>query len=194
MSPQLTYQSSSFIDEHQNMNLLSMSAKRSDQFVRRFDESLCKEAILKILTTPEYKTSDLPILTGTSLLKEPGTLPQVVLKRKYGAVDKFISLQSWEGVVIKVEKKSFYARLFDLTRKGNEEEVELPLDEVSPGDRDLVSLGSAFYWSIGHLESKTGQISRKSMIRFKRLGKWLKTEKETAKIEAKKIREIIGWK
>lgn len=194
MSPQLTYQSSSFIDEYQNMNLLSMSAKRSGQFVRRFDEGLRKETILRILTTPEYKTSDLPILTGTSPLKEPGIPLEVLLKRDYGAEDKFVSLQSWEGIVIKIGKKSFHARLFDLTRRGYEEEVELPLDEVSSGDRDLVSPGSAFYWSIGYLESKTGQRRRESITRFKRLGRWLKTEKETAKIEAKKIREIIGWK
>ena len=81
-----------------------------------------------------------------------------------------------------------------MTNKWNEEAVELPLDEISHGDKELVKVGAAFYWSIGYADSKTGQRRRESITRFRRLPETVKREIEAAKKEAKRVRNAIGWR
>jgi hypothetical protein len=106
----------------------------------------------------------------------------------------FISLQKWEGVVLEVLSDSFLARLVDLTRTGPDEEAEFPLDEVSEEDRPLIRPGAIFYWNIGYHNSYSGQRTRTSIIRFRRLPAWTREEIEAAKREAERLGESIGWK
>jgi hypothetical protein len=106
----------------------------------------------------------------------------------------FVSLQKWEGVVLEVLSDSFLTRLVDLTRTGPDEEAEFPLDEVSEEDRPLIRPGAIFYWNIGYHNSYSGQRTRTSIIRFRRLPAWTREEIEAAKREAERLGKSIGWK
>jgi hypothetical protein len=83
-----------------------------------------------------------------------------------------------------VEADSFVARLVDKTDGNPEEEAEIPLAEIMPGDRELVKPGAVFYWVIGYRREDHGQRSRSSTIRFQRLPSWSPAEVERAKIAA----------
>ena len=106
----------------------------------------------------------------------------------------FISLQKWEGVVVEVLSDSFLTRLVDLTRTGPDEEAGFPVDEVSEEDRPLIRPGAIFYWNIGYHNSYSGQRTRTSIIRFRRLPAWTREEIEAAKREAERLGKSIGWK
>lgn len=106
----------------------------------------------------------------------------------------FSSLQKWEGVVLQVTLECIIARLVDLTQPGaSEEEAEIPLNELSEEDRDLIQPGAVFYWNIGYLDSQSGQRTRVSIIRFRRLPAWTRKEIESAGREAARIRAAFGW-
>jgi hypothetical protein len=106
----------------------------------------------------------------------------------------FLSLQKWEGVVLEVRSDSFLTRLVDLTLPGPDEEAEFSLDEVSEEDRPLIRPGAIFYWNIGYHTSYSGQRTRTSLIRFRRLPAWTREELEAAKREAERLGKSIGWK
>jgi hypothetical protein len=102
-------------------------------------------------------------------------VPVVLLDR-----DSFDVLQKFEGIVASVVGDSFVARLVDRTNPGPEEEAEIPLAEVMPGDRELVKPGAVFYWVIGYRRAVHGQLSRSSVIRFQRLPSWSPADVERA--------------
>ncbi len=93
----------------------------------------------------------------------------------------FEVLQKFEGTVLSVTGDAFVARLVDRTHAGPEEEAEIPLGEIMPGDRELVQPGAVFYWVIGYRREAHGQLSRSSVIRFQRIPSWSPTEVERAK-------------
>lgn len=105
----------------------------------------------------------------------------------------FISLQKWEGIVMEVKDDAFLARLIDLTNKGVDEEAEFPIDEISEEDKLLVRPGAIFYWNIGYHTSSSGQRTRTSIIRLRRLPAWTQREIDAAKREAERIRKALGW-
>ncbi|MBF0549269.1 MAG: hypothetical protein HQK60_01920 [Deltaproteobacteria bacterium] len=107
--------------------------------------------------------------------------------------DTFISLQKWEGTVSYIGEESFMACLFDLTAPGPDEEAEIPIKEISLDDRELLKPGAVFYWSIGYQDSKKGQRTRASKIRFRRLPAWRIEEIKGAEDDARKIGDLIGW-
>lgn len=193
MNNQLAQSINTLTEEYREMNL-SSSPLPPQQFVRRFKGSLRNEEILSYLTHTEKQTNGCPSLQETIPLKGAGIRPEVLLKKVYRVEDRFVSLQKWEGVVLETKEDYFIARLYDLNAKGNEEEVELPLEEVSEGDRDLVKPGAVFYWNIGYFDSRTGQRKRESITRFRRLPAWRQEELESAKSEADEIRDSIAWK
>lgn len=98
--------------------------------------------------------------------------------------DGFDVLQKFEGSVLLVTNDSFVARLVDKTFEGPEEEAEIPLAEVMPGDRELVKPGASFYWVIGYRREGHGQLSRSSAIRFQRIPSWSASDVDRAKKEA----------
>jgi hypothetical protein len=105
----------------------------------------------------------------------------------------FTSLQEWEGIVTEVRNDAFLARLIDLTHRGADEEAEFPNDEVSEEDKPLVRPGAIFYWHIGYHTSYSGQRTRVSVIRFRRLPAWTQREIDAAKQEAERIGKALGW-
>lgn len=82
----------------------------------------------------------------------------------------FQLLQQWEGIVKEVTDNSFVAVISDKTTPSNsDEEVELDLREVPPGDLRLLRSGSLFYWSVGYEDGLGVPRQRVSRIRFQRL-------------------------
>lgn len=106
--------------------------------------------------------------------------------------ERAIALQKWEGFVLEVGESTFRARLKNLSTPGYDEEVEFPFDDLMSEDVPLVERGAPFYWSIGRRFGKTGQMTRYSFIRFKRLPRW---EKQDLSIpsEVQQIREALDW-
>jgi hypothetical protein len=119
--------------------------------------------------------------------------PTILLPARSNRVNHMVSLQKWQGYVLKVLPEFLLVRLIDLTQKGADEEAEIPIDEISRDDEDLIKPGAIFYWNIGYLDSYTGQRTRVSVIRFQRLPRWSDEEIDAAKQKAKRLQEIIGW-
>jgi len=120
--------------------------------------------------------------------------PVLVPKPMYSEVPRFVSLQKWECSVLEIGKDSFTARLVDLTHYDTDEEAEFPLEEIPAADLPLLKAGAVFYWNIGYEDSLTGQRTRVSTMRFRRLPVWRQDELDAAKSEARELREAIGWK
>jgi hypothetical protein len=95
--------------------------------------------------------------------------------------ENFIPLAKWEGRVLEVTEERFVAVLTDELHQGRPEEAaDIPLEEVSSVDRDLVTVGAFFFWTVGYNVRASGQRSRVSIIRFRRLPRWSVEEIENA--------------
>ena len=105
--------------------------------------------------------------------------------------ENFIILARWSGRVTELFNDRFFAALSDDVDPSNaDEEAEIPIEEVSEIDRGLIKAGALFYWSIGYRIRPSGQRSRESMIRFRRLPSWSSEEIERARnrVKASKLR------
>lgn len=102
-------------------------------------------------------------------------------------------LQKWEGRVQELTDGGFVARLTDLTSDLPDEEAEFDVQEVSFLDRRLLKPGAVFYWSIGYRDAVTGQRSRESVIRFRRLPTWSKPDHAEAARRAAHWKNAIRW-
>jgi len=86
---------------------------------------------------------------------------------------RFRMTQHFEGVVTSRETSSFWADIADLTDGSRvNESVEIPFEEISLEDRDILVQGAVFYWSMGYETSNDGQIRRVSEIRVRRHPRW----------------------
>ena len=130
----------------------------------------------------------------TGFLGGEGMLPEFLPIRPTKSLDRFNPLQKWEGVVLEIHGDTFLARLADLTHPNTAEEVELPIAEVSDADHGLMMPGALFYWTIGYLDDRYGQRQRVSRIRFRRVPAWTNEEIESARQEADRLAERLGWK
>lgn len=84
--------------------------------------------------------------------------------------------QKWEGYVTDFNNNTIFVKLTNLTNNSDGEFAEIPIKEISPYDKDLLSIGAVFYWNIGYHDNESGQRTRVSIIRFRRLPKWCKKE------------------
>ena len=147
----------------------------------------------------EYLTHILPIkglgraLTPVSTAAYAPPLLPVISKISRRA-NYFTSLQKWEGTVLEISKDAFLGRLVDQTNPGADEEAEFSLAEISEEDKELLAPGAVFYWNIGYNDSPSGQRTRVSVIRFRRLPAWSEREIRDAKQKAEQLRDRIGWK
>ena len=99
----------------------------------------------------------------------------------------------WECTVESIGSETFSATLRSLLKPGDtEKEAELPLDEVSPDDQELLAPGAIFYWTIGSERSPKGTISRFSRIKFRRLPGWTRRDLATVEEEAKRLFAMFG--
>ena len=100
------------------------------------------------------------------------------------------ALEKMEGRVIDVKKGSFLAEL--ITPEGEQIEASIKMSELSNDDIELVEPGAIFYWNIGYYINEAGQRSTMSIIRFRRLPKWYKSDIENAKAQGEKMFEEIN--
>lgn len=108
--------------------------------------------------------------------------------------EALLTLQSWEGVVLAVDDDVFTARIADMANKTPDEEVEIPIAELSPFDIELLEPGAIFYWSIGYRQRlPQGTRERVSRIRFRRLPAWSRSDLRRARGRAEDLRAEFGW-
>jgi len=134
----------------------------------------------------------LPLDTG----KAQESLRKIVplVPRFSSKPSRFRALQKWEGHVREIKADMFVAELVDLDKVAPMEEAEIPLQEVSEEDRELLKIGAIFYWTIGYSESPAGTRRRAGEIRFRRLPAWTKREISEAERDAKEIIDALSWK
>jgi len=107
--------------------------------------------------------------------------------------ERYITLQKWQGIVHSIGSEFFVARIVDLTNPQNvDEEVELPIAEVPEVDMSVFQVGATFYWTIGYHDSRTGQRTRFSVIRLRRLPPWSDKDLKAADEYASQLKKI-GW-
>ena len=100
------------------------------------------------------------------------------------------ALQSWKGTIIRISEEYFHAELEDLTNPGTLENAEIEIEAVSPSDRELIEIGSVFYWNIGYV-TRTGQVRKESIIRFQRIVSWDEDEFNNAADSASELFEQL---
>ncbi len=91
-------------------------------------------------------------------------------------------MQQWVGHVVEIKDDVFVAKLDDLYLNTTHEIAEFEINEVSPGDKELLKLGASFYFSLGY-QLKSGQVRKMSLLRFRRAKLW--DESFVEKIESK---------
>lgn len=132
------------------------------------------------LSEVEIETAPVDERTDPLSWADPGVrvLRPTVVTPRLPELERFVALESWEGVVEEVLADSFVARL-QSTHGGSLEIAEIAIREVSRVDRELVVPGGYFYWSVGYRDSPSGQRTRASVIRFRRLPAWTGTDLES---------------
>ena len=102
--------------------------------------------------------------------------------------------QEWEGYVVAINETEFTAHLVDLTGGGSyeEEEAQIPLEEVSERDTPKMKVGSIFRWVIGFKRSPMGQKERVSFIVFRDLPAVSRSDQQAGKAWAKNILAAFG--
>ena len=101
----------------------------------------------------------------------------------------FHARQEWEGHVVAINETDFTARLVDLTAGGayEEEEADIPLEEISDSDATRLQIGSIFRWVIGFKRSALGQKERTSLIVFRDLPAMSRTDQQAGRAWAARI-------
>src|SRR5262249_52850190 len=99
--------------------------------------------------------------------------PVVVPSRNFGR-RSLRPLMHWEGVVDRVGREGFLARLTPFEDGvANSARVEFTefsfQDLANPTDRGLVQEGARFYWTIGKATNPAGTLTNVSLVRFRRL-------------------------
>jgi hypothetical protein len=123
---------------------------------------------------------------------EPIPLP--IRLRKLPPRSVFSPIEEWEGTVLGVGNDSFTARLVNKSdSRVPEEEGQFTMAQLSSiEDRDLVSPGSIFYFSVGYEESPSRQRRTTAFLRFRRLPAWTSTELKEIEAEADRLAEVFG--
>jgi hypothetical protein len=150
-----------------------------------------REAIVKPVPEPKPTLADVVPAVAAERPKRHFIEP-AVWNPPIPQKEAFLALQRWEGVVTECGDETFLARLNDLSAEGADEEVELPLQDISDEDRPLVALGAVFYWAIGYRFDGSGQRSRVSSLRFRRLPVWSAAELAAARERAAVVAGVFA--
>jgi len=86
----------------------------------------------------------------------------------------------------------FTAKLIDKNDQTTFEVAQFDMDEISKGDMELIKLGAISYWSVG-FANQNGQISKQSLIRFKRSVALSISEFDYITDQASELSEKIHW-
>lgn len=119
-------------------------------------------------------------------------VPPVLVPSGLSAQPRFIALQKWEGRVVSRTESTFGAVVVALRGVPTEEIVEFDLEEITPDDIPMVVEGAVFYWSIGYREERSGERSRSSVIRFRRLPAWSQRDIERNELRVAALKTKLG--
>jgi hypothetical protein len=106
---------------------------------------------------------------------------------------RFIVLGAWECVVEQVLDDTFIARIVDLDEATPDEMVELYKSDLSDEDLGLLEEQAVLYWFVGYNDTDSGQRSRSSVLRVRRLPPWTAEEDEQAQAWADETGEQLKW-
>ena len=107
-------------------------------------------------------------------------------------VTRFITLQKYEGTVLRIEGDGFVARIVDPATVDEDFDAEFALEEVTPSDRHLLIPGAVFYWNLGYLDRPEGRV-RASDLRMRRLPTWSQDELDAARKRAEALAANLDW-
>jgi hypothetical protein len=125
----------------------------------------------------------------TSLLHT--IIPNMDLERQ--RTQRQIIKHHWECTVVRIHAATFLATLRSLRDENDsEKEAEIPLEEVSPDDLELLQPGAVFYWTIGYDISPSGTRRRASEIKFRRLPSWTKGDIARVRDQANELFDLFG--
>jgi hypothetical protein len=126
-------------------------------------------------------------------LNKLNILTPQISKKPYPKYKNYISKsQNWIGYVISIDKETFSAKLEDINNPTTYEIAEFELNDISPGDLNLLKLGAIFYWSVG-FGNQNGQHIKQSFIRFKRAALIHEEEFDKLMDEADNIYKNLTW-
>ena len=133
----------------------------------------------------ERRQSRPPLVRVREWPQAPEDLPRTVT---------FHARQEWEGHVVAINEADFTARLVDLTAGGvyEEEEADIPLEEISDSDVARLQVGSIFRWVIGLKRSALGQKERTSLIVFRDLPAMSRSDQQAGRAWAARIQAAFG--
>ena len=106
----------------------------------------------------------------------------------------FRIVQEWEGYVVEISTTHFKSQLIDLTQGAavEDEEADIPLEEISPIDRRRIEVGSVFRWIVGYERTVSGSRRHVSHIVFRDLPRYTRRDVEAGRRWADKIFEWLG--
>ena len=147
--------------------------------------------------TPSTWNGEAKPLVTERMQTRPGVAPELVwpkVSEERPRTTTFYARQEWEGHVVAIDEAEFTARLVDLTAGSSweEEEAEIPLEEVSEADAERMQIGSLFRWVVGIRRSAMGQKERVSLIVFRELPGMSGTDEQAGKAWAAKIQAAFG--
>jgi len=124
-----------------------------------------------LLSTGRYRWEHNPAPTGSIMWLFKNLLPSTSTPRPE-------VLQEWEGYVVELGEKEFFAHLTDLTAGDSHptKEVKIPFTEISSYDRSRIVVGSIFCWVIGYEQSAEGTKTRISRIAFRDLPRMARSD------------------
>ncbi len=171
-----------FTDETQAIDKTVIEGTLQNKIEKRLNE-------LKSLSTKNEDYND-PSNRQDSIAFE---LPSY--KKDYSIIENiksFVRSQRWVGHITAIHDEYFEAKLTDITNPTTYEIGEFDLSDISSGDKELISIGAAFYWSIGRAVTN-GQVENKSLIRFQRVVPWNVSALNKVVDRAEDVFENLNW-
>ncbi len=105
----------------------------------------------------------------------------------------FKSLQKYECYVTEIFESTFKFKMIDETTNSKDLLGELDIEDIDDEDLKMLSIGSVFYLNFGYQDTPSGR-TKGTLIRFRRLPKWSKSELSRSKLEARNLANELGWK
>ena len=139
-----------------------------------------------------------PMVTGDFRIPQAWRhlAPRTVRRPSFGKRG-FSALYQWEGVVDEVNGDGFRARLTPTDQEeagqASVEYVDFRFDDLyDEGDRELVAEGAVFYWTVGKIRTRAGNLLNTSLVRFRRLPSPTPSQSRKAAREAELLLEDLG--
>jgi len=129
-------------------------------------------------STSSISRTNLPILPRRNFSEMPQSSSHSIIKQK------------WTGYIDSINGQEFTAILSDSSGKEPDIKASFCIDEVSEGDRHLVSENAVFDWILSKERKIHGQIENKDLLVFRRFPMWKKQDLEK---ESKKVEEFNAW-